>query len=164
MGRRRPLEIDKELLDAFDHAMRVTEYLTAAVPEELWHAPPIAKGRTVAAIVAHIHSLRRTFTKMGGADVGPTLKAKEVTREEAEAALRDNRETLVKLFAGAIERGDGRIKGMPRRVIQMMAYFMQHDAHHRGQITRQLSEVGHKLAADETTTIWGWRKLPVEDD
>lgn len=156
------MEIDKELLDAFDHAMRVTEYLTAAVPEELWHAPPIAKGRTIAAIVAHIHSLRRTFTKMGGAEVGPSLKAKEVTKAEAVEALRENREALVELFAGAIERGDGRIKNMPRRVIQMMAYFMQHDAHHRGQITRQMSEVGHQLAGEETTSIWGWRKLPTE--
>jgi len=41
----------------------------------------------------------------------------------------------------------------------MMAYLMQHDAHHRGQVTRQLSEFGYQLSGEATSRIWGWRKL-----
>lgn len=98
MAQRNPLDLEREVLDAFEHAMRVTELVVEAVPEEHWHAAPPQKGR-------------------------------------------------------------GRIPGMPKRTATMMAYLMQHDAHHRGQITRQLSELGHKLTTEETMMVWGWRKL-----
>lgn len=49
--------------------------------------------------------------------------------------------------------------GMPKRTAMMMAYLMQHDAHHRGLIARQPSEFGHKLTTEQSTKIWGWRKV-----
>ena len=163
MAKRRPLELERELLEAFEHGMRLTEHLVSVVPEELWRAPPLVKGRTIAAIVAHVYGLRRTFTKMAGEPVGPTLPAKTVTVGEALLALRENRGVLVGAFTEAVARGAGRVKGMPRRTVEMMAYLLQHDAHHRGQITRQLSEAGHKLSAADTMLLWGWRKLPPEE-
>lgn len=159
MAQRKPLEIERELLEAFEHAMRVTELVVEAVPDEHWHAPPPQKGRTIAAIVAHIYGLRRTFTKMAGVKVSPTLRSTTATKEEALDRLAENRAALVQLFATAIEERRGRIPGMPRRTAMMMAYLMQHDAHHRGQVTRQLSELGHRLTAEETMKLWGWRKL-----
>lgn len=156
---RNPLDLEREVLEAFAHALEVTEVLVAAVPDEYWHAPPPQKGRTIAAIVAHSYGLRRTFTKMAKAPVGDSLPSKTVSKAEAVAALAENRQVLVDLFTGAVLRGDGRIPGMPRRTAMMMAYLMQHDAHHRGQVTRQLSEYGYKLPGDVTMRIWGWRKL-----
>ena len=75
------------------------------------------------------------------------------------AALAENRETLVALFRDAIAEKRGRVPGMPKRTAMMMAYLMQHDAHHRGQVTRQLSEFGYQLSGEATSRIWGWRKL-----
>ncbi len=159
MAQRNPLDLEREVLEAFEHALRVTEVVVGAVPDEYWHAPPPQKGRTIAAIVAHVYGLRRTFTKMAKVPVGPTLPSKTVTREEALAALAENREALVALFGEAIAGRRGRVPGMPKRTAMMMAYLMQHDAHHRGQITRQLSEFGHTLPGPTTMLIWGWRKL-----
>ena len=48
---------------------------------------------------------------------------------------------------------------MPKRTAMMMAYLRRYDAHHRGQIARQLSEFGHKPTTEQSTKIWGWRKL-----
>lgn len=159
MAQRNPLDLEREVLEAFEHGLRVTEVLVSAVPDEHWHAPPPQKGRTIAAIVAHVYGLRRTFTKMAKVPVGPTLPAKTVTKEEALAALAENREALVALFRQAIAERRGRVPGMPKRTAVMMAYLMQYDAHHRGQITRQLSELGYSLPTEVNTTIWGWRKL-----
>jgi uncharacterized damage-inducible protein DinB len=159
MAQRNPLDLEREVLEAFEHALRVTELVVAAVPDEYWHAPPPQKGRTIAAIVAHIYGLRRTFTKMAKVPVGPTLPTKTVTKDEALAALAENRQALVELFRAALAEKRGRIPGMPKRTAMMMAYLMQHDAHHRGQVTRQLSEFGYTLPTQTTTQIWGWRKL-----
>lgn len=161
MPPRKPLDIGQELLDRFDHAMRVTEYLVSVIPTAAWHAePPAGGGRTIAAIVAHMHSLRRTFANMGtGRSIGPSLDRQRVTRRQAVTALRQSRKALRELFAGAIARGEGRVGKLPRRVIDMMTYLIQHDAHHRGQITRQIRELGHALPKESTTIIWGWRKL-----
>ena len=159
MAQRNPLDLEREVLEAFEHALRVTELVVAAVPDEYWHAPPPQKGRTIAAIVAHVYGLRRTFTKMAKVPVGPTLPTKTVTKDEALAALAENRQALVELFRAALAERRGRIPGMPKRTAMMMAYLMQHDAHHRGQVTRQLSEFGYTLPPQTTTQIWGWRKL-----
>ncbi len=156
---KKPLDLEREVIEAFSHALEVTEVLVAAVPDEYWHAPPLQKGRTIAGIVAHVYGLRRTFTKMAKAPVGDALPSKTVTKAEALVALGENRLVLVDLFTGAVLRGEGRIPGMPRRTAMMMAYLMQHEAHHRGHITRQLSEYGHKLSGEVTMKIWGWRKL-----
>ncbi|HZW28357.1 MAG TPA: DinB family protein [Trueperaceae bacterium] len=159
MAQRNPLDLEREVLEAFEHALKVTELVVSEVPDEYWHAPPPQKGRTIAAIVQHVHSLRRTFTKLAKAPVGPSLPAKTVTKEEALAALAENRETLVALFRDAIAEKRGRVPGMPKRTAMMMAYLMQHDAHHRGQVTRQLSEFGYQLSGEATSRIWGWRTL-----
>ena len=65
MAVRRPLDPVRELLEGFDGGCHASEYLVGALPARIWRAdPPEGEGRTVAAIVAHIQSVRRTFAKM----------------------------------------------------------------------------------------------------
>jgi hypothetical protein len=62
----RPLDVASELLEAFVHSGRVTEYLVSVLPDKIWRAdPPSGRGRSIAAIVAHMQSVRRTFARMG---------------------------------------------------------------------------------------------------
>lgn len=56
--------------------------------------------------------------------------------------------------------GRGRIEGLPRRTVDTMTYLLQHDAHHRGQITRQARELGWQQTEEEVLRLWGWKKLP----
>lgn len=42
----------------------------------------------------------------------------------------------------------------------MLTYLMQHDAHHRGQITMVAHDLGHRLSGTHTARLWGWSKLP----
>ena len=160
MAVRRPLDASRELLEAFDHSCRVTEYLVGALPPKLWRAePPGGRGRTIAAIVAHIQSVRRTFAKMGGAPALPSLDRLSSTPAESCRALRQSRDALTDLFGRALGAGNARVRGMPRRTVNMMLYLVQHDAHHRGQISMLVGALGGRLSKDDVMRIWGWKKL-----
>src|SRR5262249_34409844 len=68
MAARQPLDTTRELLEAFDHSCRVSEYLVSVLPKELWRVEhPGGRQRSIAAMVAHMQSARRMFAKMGGA-------------------------------------------------------------------------------------------------
>ena len=164
MPRGRPLEVEQELLEAFVRNGRATEYLVGVLPISIWRAaPPSDRGRTIAGIVAHIQSVRRTFARLGGARPGPpSLDQRTMTPLQAQRALRHSTDELSRLFAQAIEARRVRVKGMPRRVVDMLTYLMHHDAHHRGQITTLARDLGHEFGKDDVTRLWGWKKLPDE--
>jgi uncharacterized damage-inducible protein DinB len=162
---RKPLDISRELLEEFDHNARVSEYLIGILPEDLWRAaPPGGKARSIAGIVAHMQGVRRTFAKMGGVEPAPVaLDRSTVTPAQALPAFRQSRTALNGLFRESLDRGEARIKGLPRRTVNMMIYLIQHDTHHRGQICMMARVLGHRLSSDDVMRIWGWKKLPEDD-
>jgi len=165
MARGRPLEVERELLDEFRHCGLVDEYLVSVLPDAVWRMdPPGGRGRSIAAIVAHMQSVRRTFARMGGAKPGPpTLDRHRVTRAQAQRALRQSTADLGGLFEAAIAARKARVARMPRRVVNMLVYLIQHDAHHRGQICALARDLGHEFRGEDTMRIWGWKKLPADD-
>jgi uncharacterized damage-inducible protein DinB len=162
MPKGRPLDVEQELLEEFERNGLVTEYLVGVLPEALWRlGPPDGRGRTIAAIVAHIQSVRRTFARMGGARPGPpSLDRLTVTKAQAQRALRQSTADLLALFGTALAARQGRVKGMPRRVVNMLLYLIQHDAHHRGQIFMLAKSLGHEFKVEDVTRVWGWKALP----
>jgi uncharacterized damage-inducible protein DinB len=162
MPKGRPLEVERELLEAFRQSGLVNEYLVQALPHDLWRLPPPGgRGRSLAAIVAHMQSVRRTFARMGGARPGPpSLDRNRSTPAQARRALRHSTEDLARLFDTALAARRARVKGMPRRVVNMLTYLMQHDAHHRGQMCGLARDLGHEFRSEDTMRIWGWKAMP----
>ena len=160
MARGRPLEVEEELLEAFRRSGRVSEYLVRVLPVRIWRAdPPGGRGRSIAAIVAHMQSVRRTFARMGGAQPGPpSLDRRTMTPAQARRALLQSTDDLARLFEEALRSRQARVKGMPRRVVDMLTYLIQHDAHHRGQICMLACDLGHTFSGNDSTLMWGWRK------
>ena len=115
MPRGRPLEVEQELLEAFVRNGRATEYLVSVLPVEIWRtAPASGRGRTIAGIVAHIQSVRRTFARLAGARPGPpSLDQRTVTFLQAQRALRRSTDDLSRLFAQAIASRRARVKPRP---------------------------------------------------
>ena len=161
MASRQPLDLPRELVAEFDLALRVTEHLVEVLPDELWRSkPPGFEGRTIAAVVAHIQSVRRVFAKMGGAKpVPPALDRLESSKADSVKALVASRQAYVALFERALADGNARVKGQPRRLVNMAFYVVQHDAHHRGQITMLARALDHRLASEDVMRLWGWKKL-----
>lgn len=162
MARGRPLEVERELLEEFQRNGAVNEYLVSVLPDAIWRTPPPGgRGRTIAAIVTHVQGVRRTFARLGGARPGPpSLDRLTVTRVQAERALRQSTADLATLFASAIAARQTRVKGMPRRVVDVLLYLMQHDAHHRGQIFMLAKSLGHEFRGEDVMRVWGWKALP----
>jgi uncharacterized damage-inducible protein DinB len=156
-----PLDLGRELFEAFEHSCRVTEYVVGVLPSRVWRPEPAdSQGRSIAAIVAHLQSVRRMFAKTGGArPIPPALDRARSTPDDARRGLRESREALMTLFREALTQGRPRVKGMPRRTVNMMIYLIQHDAHHRGQICALARALGHRLSKDDVMRIWGWKRL-----
>lgn len=107
MPQRRPLDATQELLEAFDLSVQATEYLVGVLPSRVWRAVSPVEGRSVAAIVAHTQSVRRTFAKMGGAEEpGASLDRNRSTLAAARRALSQSRDVLTRLFRSALEGGE----------------------------------------------------------
>jgi uncharacterized damage-inducible protein DinB len=141
--RRRPLDVERELLEEFERSGEVTAYLVSVLPARIWRSdPPGGRGRSIAATVAHIQSVRRTFAKMGGAAPVSALDRLSSTPAQAHKALRQSTDVLMMLFRHALEERRTRVRGMPRRVVNMMLCLVQHDAHHRGQISMLARSMG----------------------
>jgi hypothetical protein len=107
MAKGRPLDVTVELIEAFRHSGAVSAYLATAVPPAIWRvAPPGGRGRTIAAIFAHLQGVRRTFARLGGLRPGPpTLDKERVTPAQAGRTLRQSADDLAGLFEAALAAG-----------------------------------------------------------
>lgn len=155
------MELGQELIEAFRQSGLVSEYLVSVLPVHVWRSMPTgSRGRSIAAIVAHMQSVRRTFARLGGARPGPpALDRQEVTPAAACQALRQSTDDLARLFESTLAAGQPRVKGMPRRVVNMLTYLIQHDAHHRGQICMMARDLGHEFSRDDVMRLWGWKAM-----
>lgn len=145
------------LLNALDTNNRISLYLIENLPAEAWNAKlPDGKGRTIAAIVAHMHNVRVMWLKAAKADDIPDqLDRSTVTPAQAARALESSRAALLKLCSHAIET-DGRIKGFRPDVAGFIGYLIAHDAHHRGQIAMLTRQLGYPLPQKAVFGMWEW--------
>jgi len=150
-------QIPSGLLNAFNTNNRINHYLIDNLPHEAWKAkPPDGKGRTISAIVAHMHNVRVMWLKAAKADEIPVqLDRATVTPSQALHALESSRHALSVIIDRALT-GDGRIKGFRPDVAGFLAYLIAHDAHHRGQITMLARQLGHPLPQKAMFGMWEW--------
>jgi len=150
-------QLPAALLNAFDTNNRINHYLIENLPREAWRAkPPDGKGRTIVAIVAHMHNVRVMWLKATKADEIPEqLDRATVTPAQAGQALEASRHALSVVMHRALET-NGRIKGFRPDVAGFLGYLIAHDAHHRGQITMLARQLGHPLPQKAMFGMWEW--------
>ncbi len=150
-------QLSAALLDAFATNDRINRYLIENLPPESWKAkPPDGKGRTIAAIVAHMHNVRVMWLKATkAAEVPEQLDRATVTPAQAMSALETSRRGLAAVMSQALETG-GRVKGFRPDVAGFFAYLIAHDAHHRGQIAMLARQVGQPLPQKAMFGMWEW--------
>src|SRR5262245_36570284 len=121
MAKRRPLDVEQELVEAFRQSGLVNEYLVNILPAGLWRVnPPSGRGRSIAAIVAHMQSARRMFARMGGVRPGPPSLDRQTSTPWKHRGLYINpQRTSHACFETAFVARQARVKGMPRRAVNM---------------------------------------------
>lgn len=150
-------QLPSALLNAFNTNNRINQYLIDNLPTAAWKAKaPDSKGRTIAAIVAHMHNVRVMWLKAAKADKIPLqLDRTTVTPSQALHALESSRHAMGVIISRAMA-GNGRVRGFRPDVAGFVAYLIAHDAHHRGQITMLARQIGHPLPQKAMFGMWEW--------
>jgi uncharacterized damage-inducible protein DinB len=154
-----PFDTNSALSAAFATNERINCYLIENVPLEAWDSPqPGKKGRTIAAIVAHIHNVRLMWLEsMGQLGSLKKLDGKTCTAKEAIAALSESAKSVGDLLDSALA-ADGRVKNFKPDAASFFAYLVAHDAHHRGQITMLARQLGSPIPQAVMYGLWEWGK------
>jgi uncharacterized damage-inducible protein DinB len=153
-----PFSLPQSLLNAFDTNDRINHYMLESLPAEAWRAePPEGKGRTIAAIVAHMHNVRVMWLKAAakGSKIPEQLERSTVTVAQAAKGMEQSRAALSAVLKASLD-GDGRVKGFRPDAVGFFGYLIAHDAHHRGQICMLARQVGHPLSQKAMFGMWEW--------
>ncbi len=150
-------QLPSALINAFNTNNRINLYLIENLPPVVWTAkPPDGKGRTIAAIVAHMHNVRVMWLKAAKADEIPAqLDRATVTPAQAVRGLESSRNALGAIISRALS-GNGRIKNFRPDVAGFLGYLIAHDAHHRGQIAMLARQIGQPLPQKAMFGMWEW--------
>ena len=156
------------LLGAWRTTSRVTAFLVEQMPAALWRvAVPGAPQRTVQMIAGHFHNSRSRWIKTLGREHGISVPAlvdlRKVTRRELLSALKRSSAGIEALLELGMARG-GQVppskayvwRNLPLDVGHVLAYFVAHGAHHRGQIVLIAREQGCRLPRQATEGLWQW--------
>jgi uncharacterized damage-inducible protein DinB len=156
------LDFKKSLLSAFAVNERANQLLLSNIDDKAWQAPPPSgKGRTIADIAAHMHSVRLMW--LTAADKSAKIPAKldpgKATPAQAQAALKASAAAIEALLANALEDPSGRVPSFKPDVVHFVGYLIAHDSHHRGQICMLARQVGHGVPAKAGFALWEWGTL-----
>lgn len=135
-----------------------------------WRAkPPGRNARTIAAIFAHMHNVRRKWLRLSAPHIKlpAELDRTRCTLRQARAALAESARRCSELLEEALHPSEGRIKEFLRdgwarpwpAGAAVVAYMIVHDAHHRGQVCMLAHQLGFPLPIKTGSGIWNWEKL-----
>ena len=168
------LDLADTLVPVWRTTNRVTVFLIEHLPSELWAAiVPGAPRRTVRMIAGHIHNARcmwiKTLGKEHGIEVPEPVDRRRVGPRQLVPALNRSSRGMVSLLKLGCDHG-GTIppsasytwRNLPLDVGHVLAYFVAHEGHHRGQIVMLARQLGCRLPAEVTGGLWQWSKRAKE--
>jgi uncharacterized damage-inducible protein DinB len=144
------------VLRSFAIHNRIHIYLLDALAKEVWDAPPAGgKGRSLAALASHIHSVRLMWLKAAGVKSLPAPLEKTATIAEAKKALEASG-AAIREWLDPILHGNGKISGFKPDAWAFVAYLIAHEAHHRGQMMMLARQLRHPLDKSINYGLWEW--------
>jgi uncharacterized damage-inducible protein DinB len=165
-----PTDFHQVLLEAYAVNDRMNQLILEHLDPRAWRAkPPGRNARTIAAIFTHVHNIRRKWLRLSARHLKlpAQLDRSRCTQRQARAALKESALRCREMLAEALGRPQGRVKEFRRdgwagawpAGAAMFVYMIQHDAHHRGQVSMLAHQLGCKLPTKVGSGIWMWERL-----
>jgi len=161
-------DLPGSLLSAWRTSCQTTDFLVAHIPDALWDASiPGSPRRTFRTILVHLHNARarwiRTLGQEHGIKAPALLNPRRANRRQLLAALEISAKGIEQLLALGISAG-GQVppsrgyvwRNLPLDVGHVLAYFVAHEAHHRGQLVVAARALDQRLPAAVTNGLWQW--------
>ena len=176
------VDLCQVLVESYAVNERMNQIIIEHLDPAAWRAKlPGSKGRTIAAIFAHVHNVRRKWLRLSAPHLklpAPLAHA-SCTQKQVRAALAESAAGCSEMLADALCQPQfgpqsGSQFGPQSRVetfhrdgwgrpwpagAAMVAYMISHDAHHRGQVSMLAHQLGFPLPAKAAQGIWVWEKL-----
>ena len=119
-------------------------------------------GRGVAGEFAHMHNIRRAHIEGRAKDlVGGLVKFEtkvHPSKAQLKKAFTASGKAVEELLCGVLA-GKPKRRGFKKGIFVSLAYFVAHEAHHRGRILLTLKVSGETLDRNTQMQIWGWDQL-----
>jgi uncharacterized damage-inducible protein DinB len=173
------------LLETFAVNERINQLILENLDPKAWRAKPPglpphpakaapAEGpgrnaRTIAAIFAHMHNVRRKWLRLSAPHLKlpAELDRSRCTPKQARAALAESARRCSEMLADALDDRAGRVRQFLRdgwarpwpAGAAMVAYMISHEAHHRGQVCMLAHQMGFRLPGKANYGLWQWEKL-----
>jgi uncharacterized damage-inducible protein DinB len=165
-----PTDFHQVLLETYTVNDRMNQLVLEHLDPRAWRAkPPGRHARTIAAIFAHVHNIRRKWLRLSAPHLKlpAQLDRARCTPRQARAALKQSARRCSEMLAEALGRPEGRVREFRRdgwanpwaAGAAMFVYMIQHDAHHRGQVCMLAHQLGFPLPVKINSGIWSWEKL-----
>jgi len=119
-------------------------------------------GRGVAGEFAHMHNVRVWHLQKRAKDLAEGLAVFETktvpSKAQLKKALKASAKGIEALLVGALN-GEAKRRGFKKGIFTTLAYFVAHEAHHRGRILLTLKVSGQTLDKNTQMAIWGWDQI-----
>jgi uncharacterized damage-inducible protein DinB len=148
---------------------RVTRDIIANIPAAIWaQSIPGTPRRTIRSLAAHLHNARSRWIKTLGVPLGvarpPLVNLQTVTRRSLLAALRQSDRGIEAILQIGVRSG-GHVpptpayvwRNLPLDVVHVLAYFVAHEAHHRGQLLLVARQLGAPVPREVINRMWQWQ-------
>jgi uncharacterized damage-inducible protein DinB len=163
-----PGDVREVLLEIWAANERMNQLILERLDARVWRAKlPGGTARTIAAIFAHVHNIRRKWLRLSAPHLKlpKELDRAHLTQKQAKAALAESAQRCSEMAADALAttaagvgkfHRDGWAPSWPAGPT-MVVYMFAHEAHHRGQVLMLAHQLGFPLR--EAYGIWNWEKL-----
>jgi uncharacterized damage-inducible protein DinB len=168
------VDLCQVLVECYAVNERINQIVLEHLDPAAWRAKvPGSKSRTIVAIVAHVHNIRRKWLRLSAPHLKlpAQLDRSICSQKQARTALAESAARCCEMLAEALPgsqsgqqsrvgsfRRDGWSKPWPAGA-SMVAYMISHEAHHRGQICMLAHQLGFPLPGEAGYGLWAWEKL-----
>ncbi|MBE7531144.1 MAG: hypothetical protein HND44_23260 [Chloroflexi bacterium] len=152
--------MDDPIATAWQTHGRLNLEFVAAIPAEALAARLNDKGRSVGAILAHLHHNRLAWLEPAAPDLmaGVAKVDKEGMVDTAVllTALPTSADAIAALLTRSLAAG-GKVKGFGGQAASFFGYLVAHESYHHGEIGLILGHTGFALDNKTAYGLWNWK-------